>query len=126
LSRGGRPRAALRALVSRSSFEDTAQGRSQALARAVTALGNGTPQHRVGGANGLGRLDTLELQLADAHPEWPAAQHPKRLWGEFGGSGGQLLAAALLEPSDLTLVTAPASSGSQFAALLEGVKLDRP
>jgi hypothetical protein len=51
-------------------------------------------------------------------------QHPKRLWGEFGGSGGQLLAAALLESSDLTLVTAPASSGSQFAALLEEVRLD--
>jgi hypothetical protein len=89
----------------------------------VQALGDAAPQHRVGGANGLPRLDALEAGLAEAHPEWPAAQHPKRLWGEFGGSGGQLLATALLEPSPLTLVTAPASSGSQFAALLEGVTL---
>lgn len=124
-SRGARPRAALRALASSSSAQDTNPGRSQALARAVKALGDAAPQHRVGGANGLPRLDALEAGLAEAHPAWPAAQHPKRLWGEFGGSGGQLLAAALLEPSDLTLVTAPASSGSQFAALLEGVTLDR-
>jgi 3-oxoacyl-[acyl-carrier-protein] synthase II len=125
-SRGVRPRAGLRALASSSSSEDTAEGRSQALARAVTALGDGTPQRRVSGANGLPRLDALEAGLGAAHPDWPAAQHPKRLWGEFGGSGGQLLAAALLESSALTLVTAPASSGSQFAALLEGVNLDRP
>ncbi|NWJ40891.1 MAG: beta-ketoacyl synthase chain length factor [Geothrix sp.] len=124
-SRGVRPRAGLRALASSSSFEDTVPGRSQALARAVAALGGGSPERRVGGANGLARLDALEGGLAEAHPEWPGAIHPKRLWGEFGGSGGQLLAAALLEPSDLTLVTAPASSGSQFAALLEGVNLDR-
>jgi len=123
-SRGIRPRAVLRALASRSSSDDLPRGRSQALARVVTALASGTPQRRVGGANGLRRLDAVETGLADAHPEWPTAQHPKQLWGEFGGSGGQLLAAALLEPSDLTLVTAPASSGSQFAALLEEVRLD--
>lgn len=123
-ARGIRPRAWLRALASRSSSDDMTPGRSQALARAVTALGEATPRHRVGGANGLPRLDALETSLAATHPEWPAVQHPKRLWGEFGGSGGQLLAAALLESSDLTLVTAPASSGSQFAALLEEVRLD--
>jgi len=122
-SRGARSRAALRALASSSSSDDISKGRSQALDRAVAALGGGTPQRRVGGANGLSRLDALEAGLAEAHPEWPASLHPKRLWGEFGGSGGQLLAAALLESSELTLVTAPASSGSQFAALLEGVTL---
>lgn len=124
-SRGIRPRAVLRGLASRSSSDDSGPGRSQALARAVTALGAFAPERRVGGANGLSRLDSLEIHLADSHPKWPVALHPKQLWGEFGGSGGQLLAAALLEPSNLTLVTAPASSGSQFAALLEGVTLDR-
>jgi hypothetical protein len=80
--------------------------------------------HRIGGGNGLPRLDDLESRLADSHPEWPAAVHPKRLWGEFGGSGGQLLAAGLLAPAGRTLITAPASSGAQFAAMLEGVRLD--
>jgi hypothetical protein len=79
---------------------------------------------RIGGGNGLARLDTLEADLAATHPDWPAALHPKRLWGEFGGSGGQLLAAALLAPATRALVTAPASSGAQFAALLEEVTLD--
>jgi hypothetical protein len=81
---------------------------------------------RVGGGSGLARLDVLEAALAKAHPEWPAAQHPKLLWGEFGGAGGQLLAAALLAPAEAVLVSAPASSGAQFAAVLEGVRLDRP
>lgn len=82
-SRGARARAGLRALASSSSSDDTGQGRSQALARAVTVLGDATPQRRVGGANGLPRLDALEIGLAEVHPEWPGVQHPKRLWGEF-------------------------------------------
>ncbi|MFN7959019.1 MAG: beta-ketoacyl synthase N-terminal-like domain-containing protein [Holophagaceae bacterium] len=122
-SRGARPRGQLRGLASRAAVLDSDKARLEALAHAVQALGPEAPSRRVGGANGLPRLDHLEIGLAEAHPQWPAAQHPKRLWGEFGGSGGQLLAAALLEPSDRTLVTAPASSGSQFAALLEGVTL---
>jgi hypothetical protein len=80
----------------------------------------------VGSGNGLAALDLLEANLAASHPDWPAVLHPKRLWGEFGGSGGQLLAAALLAPAVRALVTAPASSGAQFAVLLEGVTLDPP
>jgi 3-oxoacyl-[acyl-carrier-protein] synthase II len=123
-ARGVPSRALLRALSSRSTPGNSEDERSGALAKAVSALGSLRVDRRIGGGNGLSRLDALEARLAGAHPDWPAAIHPKRLWGEFGGSGGQLLAAALLEPADRTLVTAPASSGAQFAALLEGVRLD--
>ncbi|WP_243317822.1 beta-ketoacyl synthase N-terminal-like domain-containing protein [Geothrix paludis] len=125
-ARGARPRAVLRALASRSTPGDGIEARARALAEASTqALGEAAPTRWIGGSNGLGRLDDLEARLAAAHPDWPAARFPKALWGEFGGSGGQLLAAALLEPADRALVTAPASSGAQFAALLEGVRLER-
>ena len=123
-ARGARPRATLRAQSSRSSAGDSQAGRSRALAEAVSALGKAPVDRRIGGGNGLARLDDLEAHLALAHPAWPVAIHPKQLWGEFGGSGGQLLAAALLEPAQCVLVTAPASSGGQCAALLEGVRLD--
>ena len=49
----------------------------------------------------------------------PNPKFPKTLWGEFCGSGGQLLAAALLEPGRRVLVTAPSSFGAQYAAVLE-------
>lgn len=125
-TRGARPRAVLRALASRSTPEDGTETRARALAEAANqALGEAVPTRWIGGSNGLGRLDALEARLAAAQPDWPAARFPKALWGEFGGSGGQLLAAALLEPADRALVTAPASSGAQFAALLEGVRLER-
>jgi len=84
-------------------------------------LGPLAPERWIGGASGLGTLDDSELPLAADHPEWPRARHPKLLWGEFGGSGGQLLAAALLEPSRQTLVTSPSSGGPQVALLLEDV-----
>jgi hypothetical protein len=104
--------------------------RARALGQAVAALGDLTDdqavERRIGGGNGLSRLDALEAATTAAHSRWPTAIHPKLLWGEFGGSGGQLLAAALLAPAKRTLVTAPASSGAQFAALLEGVTLDPP
>ena len=125
-ARGARPRAVLRALASRSAPYNTGEGRFAALSGAVTALDASSLDRRIGGGNGLFRLDTLESRLAESHPDWPAAVHPKRLWGEFGGSGGQLLASALLEPADRVLVTAPASNGAQFAATLEGVSLERP
>ncbi|GLH73608.1 hypothetical protein GETHLI_21100 [Geothrix limicola] len=124
-ARSVKPRARLRALVSRSASESTETQRIQALQAAISDLGEFEVDRRIGGANGLARLDTLESRLAEVHPRWPAALHPKGLWGEFGGSGAQLLAAALLEPASSVLVTAPASSGSQFAALLEGVRLER-
>jgi hypothetical protein len=123
-ARGARPRARLRALASRSSAGPEVADRSRALDQAVAALGDLSLGRRIGGGNGLARLDALEALVGLAHPHWPAARHPKLLWGEFGGSGGQLLAAALLEPAGQTLVTAPASRGAQFAALLEEVRLD--
>lgn len=120
-ARGIRPRATLRGLASHSTLgADTG-----ALARATDqALDGRLPARWIGGSNGQPRLDAPEARLAAAHPDWPAPRFPKTLWGEFAGSGGQLLAAALLEPSDRTLVTAPASAGAQFAALLEDVRLD--
>jgi 3-oxoacyl-[acyl-carrier-protein] synthase II len=124
LARGARPRASLHALAARSAVGNAMDERARALAGAIAALGPFEVNRRIGGADGLPRLDTLESRLAEAHPEWPAAVHPKRLWGEFGGSGGQLLAAGLLEPAEHVLVTAPASSGAQFATLLKGVRLD--
>jgi 3-oxoacyl-[acyl-carrier-protein] synthase II len=133
-ARGIRPRALLRALASRSGPGNHEKDRTVALAAAVKAMdgamdgamGEFPVDRRIGGGNGLARLDVLESQVALQHPEWPKPIHPKQLWGEFCGSGGQLLAAALLEPAARALVTAPASSGSQFAALLEGVSLERP
>ncbi len=122
-ARGARPRALLRALAARSTPGPGEDERSQALEAAVAALGGLPVDRRIGGSSGRRRLDALESRLARAHQGWPAAIHPKGLWGEFGGSGGQLLAAALLEPAERTLVTAPASSGAQFAACLEGVRL---
>lgn len=122
-ARGVQPRADLRALASRSTPGNGEEERSLALAAAVANLGHPVVHRRIGGGSGLTRLDALEDRLARAHPDWPAAVHPKRLWGEFGGSGGQLLAAALLEPAEGALVTAPASSGAQFALLLEDVRL---
>jgi len=125
-ARGIRPRALLSVLADRSAPATDLQGRAQALALAAArALGQGAPSRWIGGSNGLARLDGLEARLATAHPDWPVPRFPKTLWGEFGGSGGQLLAAALLEPSERVLVTAPASSGAQFAARLDGVSLER-
>ena len=122
-ARGARIRATLRNLTSRSRPGTGLEDRCQALGAAVAALGTIQPGRHVGGCNGLASLDALEAKLAMAHPHWPGALHPKLLWGEFGGSGGQLLASALLNPADQVLVTAPASGGAQFAALLEHVRL---
>ena len=119
------PRATLGALGVRSAADTSEGARTRALLDATATLGDVQPDARIGGANGLCRLDAMESALAAAHPGWPKATHPKRLWGEFGGSGGQLLAAALLAPAERIVVTAPASSGAQFAALLEGVRLER-
>ncbi len=125
-ARGARPRATLCALAARSAAEPSAEARTRALAAAVAVLGEAPPDHRIGGASGLARLDAPEAALAALHPRWPRAVHPKLLWGEFAGSGGQLLAAALLGQGGRTLLTAPASSGAQFAALLEVASLETP
>ena len=123
--RGARLRARLLGLAARSAAVPDPAARGRALAQAVAALPGARPDHRVGGASGLGALDTLEAALAAAHPDWPPAQHPKLLWGEFGGAGGALLAAALLHPGR-ALVTAPASAGAQCAAVLETASLESP
>ncbi len=126
-ARGVRPRALLRALAASSAADASLEARSRALGRAIgAALGTTFPERWIGGSNGSSRMDVVEAGLAEQHPAWPRPCHPKLTWGEFGGAGGQLLAAALLEPAQTVLITAPASAGSQFAALLEGVRLDRP
>jgi 3-oxoacyl-[acyl-carrier-protein] synthase II len=121
-ARGTHPLATLRGLVARSAAGDGRAERAEALAASVSALGASTPLRRIGGGNGRGTVDALEARVAALHPEWPLALHPKQLWGEFAGSGGQLLAAALLEAAPQVLLTAPASAGAQFAALLEDVR----
>ena len=122
-ARGLRPRAILRSLASRSTPTFGGDARARALdSAAALALGGTVPARHIGGSNGLRRLDDLETRLASLHPDWPEPIQPKCLWGEFGGSGGQLLAAALLEPADSVLITAPASYGAQCAAHLEGVR----
>jgi 3-oxoacyl-[acyl-carrier-protein] synthase II len=123
-ARGAHSRSCLRALASRSTLGRGVPERSRALGMAATTLGGRPVDRRIGGGSGLARIDALEAHLAEAHPAWPSATHPKLVWGEFGGSGGQLLAAALLEPAECVLVSAPTSSGAQFAALLEEVRLD--
>lgn len=116
-ARGARLRARLGALASRAS-----EDRSAALRAAVGEVLAGTPDRWVAGANGLAALDRVEAGLGEAFG-LPAPRHPKALWGELCGAGGQLLAAALLTPSDRTLVTAPATFGPQFALRLEDVRI---
>ena len=121
-ARGASPRATLAGLAGRSAAGDGRGDRAEALALSAESLATTIPERRIGGGNGRPNLDSLEAHLAARQPQWPAALHPKQLWGEFAGSGGQLLAAALLEPTPRVLVTAPASAGTQFAALLEDVR----
>lgn len=105
-------------IAQRASNDPSSTGRGRALCLAAESLAF-RPEAWVGGATGHPILDDLEQVVREAHPDWPDPAHPKTLWGEFGGSGGQLLAAALLDPARKVLVTAPSSGGSQIALALE-------
>lgn len=119
-ARGARIRARVRSLAWACGPDDRPASRQAALARAAgEALDGRAPGAWIAGSNGHPRLDVAEARLAEDLPGLPAPAHPKALWGELCGSGGQLLAAALLEAPGPVLVTAPASFGAQAAALLE-------
>jgi len=119
-ARGARIRAWLHALAGASGPTDGPEHRLAAMAAAVgEVLGDCRPTAWIAGSNGHPRLDLAEAGLASAFPRLPSPGHPKALWGELGGSGGQLLAASLLGTPGPVLVTAPASFGTQFAALVE-------
>jgi 3-oxoacyl-[acyl-carrier-protein] synthase II len=121
-ARGARIRARLGGYAAAAGRSESRAHRREALARALGKLGTLHPGAWIGGASGLATLDAVELPLAAQHPDWPAPRLPKLLWGEFGGSGGQLLAAALLESNRSVLLTAPASAGPQVAMTLEDVQ----
>lgn len=118
-ARGARIRAILRGVASLSPATAQRAERSRVLAETATSITPAVPDAWIGGSSGHPMLDEVEAPLAAMMKRWPAPRFPKTLWGEFGGSGGQLLAAALLEPGRRVLVTAPASFGSQYAAVLE-------
>lgn len=119
-ARGAAVRARIRSLAWSCGTEDGPASRQDALARAASeALAGVPPRAWIAGSNGHPRLDRAEARLACDLPSLPPPAHPKALWGELCGGGGQLLAAALLETPGPVLLTAPASFGSQAAALLE-------
>ena len=112
-ARGARARARLGALACRAAASPGS--RAAALEAAVGAVAPEPPARWIGGANGHPQVDRLEAALKATRGHWPEPRHPKRLWGEFGGSGAQLLAAALLEPASSVLVSGPSSFGGQWA-----------
>ena len=123
-SRGARIRAEVDSVVGVSPLDGSVIARAEALAIAVSeVLAETTPTAWIGGSNGSSRLDALEASLSEQHPHWPVPGFPKLLWGEFCGAGGQLLAAALLQEAESVLVSAPSSSGAQYAVLLRDVRV---
>ena len=124
-ARGARIRAEVAAVSCVSPREERAEARAESLSIAVSeALGPDSPTAWIGGSSGSRRLDELESALQKRHPEWPAPRFPKLVWGEFCGSGGQLLAAAMLETREgPVLITGPGSLGSQCAAVIRRVNL---
>jgi 3-oxoacyl-[acyl-carrier-protein] synthase II len=118
-ARGARIRAVLRGVGSLSPASTLPADRSRALAEMAAAITPAVPDAWIGGSSGHRILDEVEAPLIPILKRWPTPKYPKTLWGEFCGSGGQLLAAALLEPGRRILVTAPASFGPQYAAVLE-------
>lgn len=119
-ARGARIRATLGALVQRSAVRPA--DRAAALIQASSEACPAAPDRRIGGANGHPQVDRLEAALDAARPEDPSSRHPKVLWGEFGGSGVQLLAAGLLEPAASVLVSGPSSFGGQWALRWDEVR----
>ena len=120
--RGARIRAVLRGVAALAPCSEDPTERGRVLAEVATCITPAAPDAWIGGSSGHPALDEVEAPLRAAMPRWPAPRFPKTQWGEFCGSGGQLLAAALLDEARRTLVTAPASFGPQYAAVLE--KLD--
>jgi len=114
-TRGARIHASLRGLASCAPATPDIKARSLALAEAATSITPARPDAWISGANGHPMLDDAERHLLTQHGQWPRPQYPKTLWGEFAGSGGQLLAAALVAAAPSTLITAPTSFGEQWA-----------
>lgn len=119
VARGAPIRAAIEAFASCAPLANDAPSRARALEEAALSLSPRPFDGWIAGASGHPSLDAIESPLRIGSQAWPAPKYPKLLWGEFGGSGGQLLAAALLDGSRRTLITAPASGGSQVAMLIE-------
>ena len=124
-SRGARIRAEVVSVACVAPCEESPEARAESLSVAVSeALGSVPPTAWIGGSNGSRRLDELEAALENLHPGWPRPRFPKLIWGEFCGSGGQLLAAAMLEEQEgLVLITGPGTLGSQCATAIRGVRL---
>jgi 3-oxoacyl-[acyl-carrier-protein] synthase II len=118
--RGAQIRATLCGLKSMAPIAENETARIEAMKEAIEVVAAKISEPtRIGGGNGHRRIDALEQAIEKMHPEWPKAFHPKLLWGEFCGSGGQLLAAAMLQNTGPVLVTSPGSFGPQYAALIE-------
>ena len=119
-ARGARIRANLGALASRAALDR--ESRKGCLASVVSEVCPTAPERWIGGANGHPQVDRLEAVLRAARAPWPEPLHPKLQWGEFSGSGAQLLAAGLLEPASSVLVSGPSSFGGQWALRWDGVQ----
>ena len=124
-SRGAHIRAEVVSVACASPYEESPETRAKSLSMAVSeALGSVSPAVWIGGSNGSRRLDELETALQRLHPDWPKPRFPKLIWGEFCGSGGQLLAAGMLEDQEgPILISGPGTLGSQCAAVIRRVRL---
>jgi len=118
-TRRARIRASIRGLTSCAPATPDPKARGLALAEAASALTPIPPDAWIAGSSGHPILDEVECALRSRHPRWPQPRFPKTLWGEFCGSGGQLLAAAAVDLAPSVLITAPASLGAQFATAME-------
>jgi 3-oxoacyl-[acyl-carrier-protein] synthase II len=117
VARGAKVRARLGELRA-----DAAPDRAMALRRAASEATEGPIDRWIAGANGHLPFDAAERGLREGL-HLPDPLHPKVLWGEFCGAGGQLLAAALLGQAERALVTAPATFGPQVALRLDDVRI---